>query len=104
LSEGNAFAAPNRCPVCQARFRGAPVCSRCGADLSRLMTIAAEAWRLREAARGAIAKGEFGRAFEFAGRAQEAQSTPAGEALVRLGAWLRGTAEADALTWDDAAI
>ena len=90
MSEANALAAANRCPVCQARFRGVPVCSRCGADLSRLMLIAAEAWRLREAARGAIVAGEFGRAFELAGRAQEAQSTPAGEALVRLGAWLAG--------------
>jgi hypothetical protein len=82
----------NRCPVCQARFRGVPVCSRCGADLSRLMQIAAEAWRLRQAARGALAAGEFGRAFELAGWGQEAQSTPAGKALLRLGAWLRGVA------------
>jgi hypothetical protein len=53
------------------------------------MLIAAEAWLLREAARGAIAAGEFGRAFELAGRAQEAQATAAGEALLRLGTWLR---------------
>jgi predicted amidophosphoribosyltransferase len=89
LSEAIALAAANRCPVCQARFRGVPVCSRCGADLSRPMQISAEAWRLREAARGAIAAGEFGRACELAGRAQEAQATAAGEALLRLGAWLR---------------
>jgi hypothetical protein len=56
------------------------------------MRIAAEAWRLREAARGALAAGEFSRAFELAGRAQEAHSTAAGEALLRLGAWLRGVA------------
>ena len=80
----------NRCPVCQARFRGAAICSRCGANLTRLMLLTAEAWRLREAARGAIAAGEFERAFELAGGAQETQATPAGEALLRLGAWLRG--------------
>jgi hypothetical protein len=56
------------------------------------MQIAAEAWRLRQAARGALAAGEFGRAFELAGWGQEAQSTPAGKALLRLGAWLRGVA------------
>jgi hypothetical protein len=54
------------------------------------MLLAAEAWRLREAARGAIAAGEFERAFEFARSAQETQTTPAGEALLRLSAWLSG--------------
>ena len=54
------------------------------------MLLTAEAWRLREAARGAIAAGEFERAFELAGGAQETQATPAGEALLRLGAWLGG--------------
>jgi len=29
----------NRCPVCQARFRRARVCSRCGADLEPLMRL-----------------------------------------------------------------
>jgi len=85
----------NRCPVCQARFRGAAVCSRCGADLTRPMRIAAEAWRLREAARGAIKAGEFGRALELAGTAQEAQATADGEILVRLGAWLRASSVAE---------
>jgi phage shock protein A len=77
-----------RCPVCQARFRGASICSRCGADLSRLMRLAAEAWRLREAARTALQAGEFGLCCELATRAQEMQSTRAGEALRRLGEWL----------------
>jgi hypothetical protein len=53
------------------------------------MLIAAEAWRLREAARGAIAAGEFGLACDLAGSAQGMQATPAGEALLRLGALLR---------------
>jgi len=89
LSAASGLAEANRCPVCQARFRGAAVCSRCGADLARLMLIAAEAWRLREAARGAIAAGEFELAFKFAGSAQAMQATPAGEALLGLGALLR---------------
>jgi hypothetical protein len=58
------------------------------------MAIAAEAWRLREAARKAILAGEFGRAWELARGAQEAQATPAGETLVRLGAWLRASSVA----------
>jgi predicted amidophosphoribosyltransferase len=84
----------NQCPVCQARFRGAAVCSRCGADLGRLMRLAAQAWWLREAARGAIAAGDFGRVLELAAKAQEVQGTPAGEALLRMGYWLEAEAHA----------
>jgi hypothetical protein len=49
------------------------------------MRIAAEAWRLREAARRAMVAGEFELALELAGSAQRTQATPAGEALLRLG-------------------
>jgi hypothetical protein len=54
------------------------------------MTLAGEAWRLREEARGAVAVGEFERGFELVRRAQEAQGTREGEALGRLCEWLRG--------------
>ena len=77
-----------RCPVCQARFRGAGICSRCGADLGRLMVLAAEAWLLREAARRAVAAADFERASALAASAQQTQSTQAGEVLRRLGEWL----------------
>jgi hypothetical protein len=52
------------------------------------MLLAAKAWRLREAARTAIVAGEFERASELAARAQQAQSTRAGEGLLTLGKWL----------------
>jgi len=61
------------------------------------MTIAAEAWRLREAVRRAIVAGEFGRALELAGKAQEAQATPAGGTLLRLSAWLATSFDARAV-------
>jgi hypothetical protein len=54
------------------------------------MSLAAEAWRLREAARTAIAAGEFGHGAELAARAQEAQNTAAGDSLRRLCEWLSG--------------
>ena len=79
--------------MCQARFRGVSDCSRCGADLSQIMRIAAEAWRLRESARQALLSGAFERAAGLAVDAQAAHATPAGDALRRLGEWLRvGTA------------
>ena len=66
------------CPVCQARFRGSAECSRCGADLGPIMGLVASAWRLREAARQAIAEGDMVRARALAAQAQELCRTPAG--------------------------
>jgi len=65
----------NQCPVCQARFRGSRICSRCGADLEPLMVISVNAWRLREAARQALLDGEIGRAFALAAEAESLQAT-----------------------------
>ena len=76
------------CPVCRARFRGARECSRCGADLTMVMTLAASAWRMRQAARQALAVGEFARTRELASQAQRICCTAAGRKLEALGAWL----------------
>jgi hypothetical protein len=79
----------NRCPVCQARFRGARICSRCGADLEPLMLLAVKAWQLRQAARQALDAGDVERALGLAIEAQGIQGTESGEALRLLGAWLK---------------
>lgn len=78
------------CPVCQARFRGATECSRCGADLGTIMGLAAGAWRMREAARQAIAEGDLERARALAAQAQELCRTPAGRDLELVSATLAG--------------
>jgi predicted amidophosphoribosyltransferase len=78
-----------RCPVCQARFRGARICSRCGADLEPLMVLAVKSWQLREAAREALAAGDVERALGLATEAQGIQGTDSGEAVRLLGAWLQ---------------
>ena len=78
----------NRCPVCQARFRGSRICPRCGADLEPLMLLAVKAWQLRQAARQALEAGDAERALGLAIKAQGIQSTESGEALRLLGAWL----------------
>jgi predicted amidophosphoribosyltransferase len=80
------------CPVCRARFRGANECSRCGADLTRVMTLAASAWRLRQDARRALAAGELARTHDLAARAQQICYTAAGKRLEALSAWLGGQA------------
>src|ERR1019366_6520765 len=79
----------NRCPVCQARFRGARICSRCGADLEPLRLLAVKAWQLRQAARQALDAGDVERALGFAIEAQGIQGTESGEAFRLLGAWLK---------------
>jgi hypothetical protein len=78
------------CPVCQARFRGSTECSRCGADLRTIMDLAAGAWRLREAARQAIAEGDLERARALAAQSQEICRTPAGRDLEMVSSWLAG--------------
>jgi hypothetical protein len=79
------------CPVCSARFRGASQCGRCGADLTAVMTLAASAWRLRQAARLAIAAGDAARAGTLASQAEQICHTPAGSRLQALSAWLTET-------------
>jgi hypothetical protein len=76
------------CPVCQARFRGSSECSRCGADLGTIMSLAAGAWRIREAAREAIAEGDLARAHALAAQAQEICRTQAGRDLELVSRWV----------------
>jgi hypothetical protein len=71
----------NKCPVCQARFRAARQCSRCGADLEPLMRLTVRSWQFREAARQALAAGDMARAMQLAVEAQAVQYTENGRAL-----------------------
>jgi hypothetical protein len=82
---------PEMCPVCSARFRGAGKCGRCGADLTTVMTLVASAWRMRQAARLAIAAGDPSRARTLASQAERICHTPAGRRLQALSAWLVST-------------
>jgi len=76
------------CPVCRASFRGSTSCSRCGADLTTIMRLQAEAWRLRQAAREAIREGHPTRARDLAKKAQEIQRTSRGAHLEFVTGWL----------------
>jgi hypothetical protein len=55
-----------------------------------VMTLAASAWRMRQAARKALAAGEFADARDLASQAQRICYTPAGKSLEALSAWLAG--------------
>ncbi len=79
------------CPVCRARFRNARECSRCGADLTIIMTLAAAAWRMRKAARQALIDDDPARAQVLASEAESLCHTPAGARLQSLSALVSAT-------------
>lgn len=65
-----------RCPVCRARFQGEAVCYRCGADLSVLLAIEAEAAEWEREAVSLLASGEWIAARQAADRALALQYSP----------------------------
>jgi DNA polymerase III epsilon subunit-like protein len=71
-----------QCPVCKARFRGHRQCSRCGADLSRLMLVTARAYRLRRQATQALCEARYGIACKLAKRAQNLHDTIPGRKIM----------------------
>lgn len=58
-----------RCPVCRARFKDEPICTRCGADLSPLLAIEAEAAVLEEQAVALTHTGQWLEVWEVAEQA-----------------------------------
>jgi len=76
------------CPVCRAPFRSTRECSRCGADLTHLMSILAEAQITRKNAVAAIHSGDFQKARILAEQAQDLHDTEAGRRLLLLTTWL----------------
>ena len=65
-----------RCPVCRARFKEEPVCYRCGADLSPLLTIEAEAAGLEQQAVTLLGTGQWLEARQTAEQALALQYSP----------------------------
>ncbi len=70
-----------RCPVCQARFRASAECSRCGADLTALMLLAAHAYLLRQTARQSLMQRDCQTALASVQVAQHLHSTEEGSLL-----------------------
>jgi predicted amidophosphoribosyltransferase len=70
-----------RCPVCKASFRSQTTCSRCGADLSKLMCLVAGAYHLRTRAHQALTQHRYQEAHELAQQAEALHSTAIGRKL-----------------------
>jgi len=76
-------ASPNpQCPVCKASFRAKHRCSRCGADLSRVMLVVARSCQLRRQAGQALREARYRTAYELASRAQNLHHTPLGQKVM----------------------
>ena len=71
-----------RCPVCRAMFRSSPECSRCGADLTKLMTIAARSHFLCQAARDALQQDHIDQAKKLTQLALNLHITSAAKTLM----------------------
>jgi hypothetical protein len=71
-----------QCPVCKARFREQRKCSRCGADLSRLMLVVARAYQLRSQAGQALREARYRTAYELASQAQNLHHTALGQKMM----------------------
>lgn len=70
-----------RCPVCRARFKDESVCYRCGADLSALLAIEAEAAALEQRAIAWMETGQPWEARRAAERALTLQYRPLAAAV-----------------------
>lgn len=71
-----------QCPVCGVNFGTESRCAGCGADLSRLMEVAAKSLHLRQQARQALRNQQYSEAHQLSLRALGLQQTPAGRTLV----------------------
>ncbi len=65
-----------RCPICRARFKNEPVCYRCGADLSPLLAIEAEAAALEQQAVALTKAGQWLDAWQAADQALTRRHSP----------------------------
>jgi len=75
---------PLCCPVCRAAFGGQTQCPGCGADLSRLMWVAARAAQLRQQARAALNQGKYQQASHLSGQALRLHATDRGRRLLEV--------------------
>ncbi len=71
-----------QCPVCEANLGGESRCAGCGADLTGLMEIAVKSLQLRQQARQALRRCQYGEAYRLSTRAQDLQQTSIGRKLM----------------------
>lgn len=70
-----------RCPVCNARCRPDPVCSRCGVDQGPWRAVLVKAWELRAEGWRVLLGGDASRAAELAKQSLRLHGTGSARAL-----------------------
>ena len=71
-----------QCPVCGLSLGEESHCTGCGADLSRLLEVAARSLRLRQQACQALRRQQYSEAYQLSTRAQDLHQTPVGRTLL----------------------
>lgn len=66
----------DRCPACNARYGGKPVCHRCGTDLARLAAMEADAADRLERAKTAFRASDYEAMYCHARRAGDLRQSP----------------------------
>ncbi len=88
-----------RCPTCNARYKGRPECHRCGTPLSGLTDIENQAADHREKAVEAFNQGDFQEMYFHARRAAALFRTPHREKLLACAALAAGDPQAALSAW-----
>ncbi|MFZ2633228.1 MAG: hypothetical protein WA081_06875 [Desulfosalsimonadaceae bacterium] len=79
-----------RCPTCQASYKGKPVCHRCGTEIGLLIRIEDDAAAYLEKAETAFAVGDYEKAFGCARRSFSLRQSQAARKLLADSAMLTG--------------
>ena len=81
-----------RCPVCNARCKPDPVCSRCGVDQAPWRAVLVKAWELRTEGWRVLLDGDASRAGELATQSLRLHRTASARALEWVAAAVEGIA------------
>lgn len=88
-----------RCPTCNARYKGRSGCHRCGTDLARLLAIEKEAAEHRDNAVEAFNRQDFDAMYFHARRACALLRTPSAEKHLACAALVAGDPATALSTW-----
>ena len=88
-----------RCPTCNAPYKGKAHCHRCGTNLERLIAIRDQAEQHRQAALAAYTAGDVDQMYHHAKRACALYRTRSSEKLLSCAALLSGKWEKALAVW-----
>lgn len=79
----------DKCPACNADYRGKPVCHRCKSDLTLLLAVEQQAARYLEKALAALENRDYESAYALSGRSCALRKTEQAMSVSRYAALLK---------------